>query len=91
MQNLNFKIAVDGAEVTVGTTVSLHKIALHPYANEILRKLSAPLVRKSGFPYFCKVSPLIPVGTQPNQLNSTTPPKRNVRKLSADELDGLLE
>jgi len=54
----------------------------------MLREFHAPPLRKSGFPYFCKLSTYTPPGTPP------APEKRKpvrVNKLTAGEIDMLLE
>jgi len=70
--------------------IDLHKIASQRYdiANTMLREFHAPPLRKSGFPYFCKLSTYTPPGTPP------APEKRKpvrVNKLTAGEIDMLLE
>lgn len=80
-----------GDTQVVVSAVALHTIALHPLANEMLVKLHAPLVRKSGFPYFTKLSPRLPKGTKPNEKPAKRLKAAVKRKLSVDEIDKLLE
>lgn len=70
---------------------SLHLVAIHPFANAMLAKMHAPLVRKSGFPYFTKLSPRLPKGTKPNAKPAKRLKAAVKRKLGVDEIDKLLE
>jgi hypothetical protein len=49
-------------------------------------------MRKSGFPYFTKLSPRMPKGTKPaNAANAAKRKPQKVQRLTASELDALLE
>jgi len=73
-------------------SLSPHTLALHPLHVELLANSHLPPMRKSGFPYFTKLSPRMPKGTKPaNAANAAKRKPQKVQRLTASELDALLE